>query len=111
MRQSPLRPMDRLMRDLEKTRVPVPPWLRLSRTPGNLSLRDLHKLVRPTLVILPALGLILGFGARVAGSGQWSEAIWAAATIPVLGVLIIEIVGSLRRGDVGLDIVAALSMT
>ena len=30
--------------------------------------------------------------------------------IPVLAVLLIEIVVSLRRGDVGLDIVAALSM-
>ena len=33
------------------------------------------------------------------------------ATVPVLGALLIEIVASLRRGDVGLDIVAALSMT
>jgi heavy metal translocating P-type ATPase len=57
------------------------------------------------------MGLILGFGVRVVGSGHWSGTIWAAATIPVLGALLIEIVASLRRGDVGLDIVAALSMT
>ena len=42
---------------------------------------------------------------------RWSGSIWAAATVPVLGALLIEIVASLRRGDVGLDIVAALSMT
>ncbi len=48
---------------------------------------------------------------RVVGSGQWSGTIWAAATVPVLGALLIEIVASLRRGDVGLDIVAALAMT
>ena len=74
-------------------------------------MQDLHKLIRPILVILPALGLLLGFGVRIAGSGQWSGPIWAAATVPVLGALLIEIVASLRRGDVGLDIVAALSMT
>ncbi len=37
--------------------------------------------------------------------------VWALATLPVLVALLIEIVVSLRRGDVGLDIVAALSMT
>ena len=36
--------------------------------------------------------------------------IWATATIPVLIALLAEIIISLRRGDVGLDIVAALSM-
>ena len=46
----------------------------------------------------------------VAGWPQAAHLIWAAATVPVLAVLLIEIVVSLRRGDVGLDIVAALSM-
>ena len=36
---------------------------------------------------------------------------WAAFTVPVLLALLYEIVASLRRGEVGLDIVAALSMT
>ncbi|MPR06148.1 heavy metal translocating P-type ATPase [Microvirga tunisiensis] len=85
--------------------------LRLSRAPGIPSLQALYKLARPILVIVPALGLVLGFASRVAGDGQWSGTIWTAATIPVLGVLIIEIIGSLRRGEVGLDIVAALSMS
>lgn len=74
-------------------------------------MNDLYRLLRPILVILPALGLLLGFGMRVVGSGQWSGTIWAAATIPVVGALLIEIGASLRRGDVGLDIVAAISMT
>ncbi len=34
-----------------------------------------------------------------------------AATLPVLATLLFEIVTSLRRGDLGLDIVAALSMS
>ena len=45
------------------------------------------------------------------GHGAWSGWIWAACAAPVLLVLIVQIVTSLRRGDVGLDIVAALSMT
>ncbi|WP_459076686.1 heavy metal translocating P-type ATPase [Microvirga arsenatis] len=57
------------------------------------------------------MGLILGFGVRIVGSGHWAGTIWAAATLPVLSALLIEIVATLRRGDVGLDIVAALSMT
>ena len=99
------------MPGIEKTSLSASPRLRLPRAPGIPSLQDLHKLVRPILVILPALGLLLGFGALVIGSGQWSGTIWAAATVPVLSALLIEIFASLRRGDVGLDIVAALSMT
>lgn len=79
--------------------------------PNARGIRNLHRFARPVLVVVPLLGLIVGFGMRLAGLGQWSGSLWAAATIPVLGALLVEIVGSLRRGDVGLDIVAALSMT
>jgi hypothetical protein len=41
----------------------------------------------------------------------WSGPIWATATLPVLLALLLEIVTSLRRGEVGLDIVASLSMS
>jgi heavy metal translocating P-type ATPase len=66
--------------------------------------------MRPLIVALPAAGLIAGFAAKLAGAGGWADGIWAAATAPVLLALFIEIVVSLRRGDVGLDVVAALSM-
>ena len=66
--------------------------------------------IRPMLVALPAAGLAVGLAAYALGGDGWSRWIWSAATIPVLMVLLVEIVGSLRRGDVGLDIVAALSM-
>src|SRR5271165_1213240 len=69
------------------------------------------KYLRPVLAILVAIGLVGGFAARFVGVGAWSDAIWAAVTLPVLLALVAEIVLSLRRGDVGLDIVAALSMT
>ncbi|WP_036349430.1 heavy metal translocating P-type ATPase [Microvirga sp. BSC39] len=74
-------------------------------------MRDIHRFIRPVLVILPLAGLLLGFGASLAGYGSWMEPIWAVATIPVLTALLVEIVANLRRGDVGLDVVAALSMT
>jgi heavy metal translocating P-type ATPase len=77
----------------------------------SFSFQGLFKYVRPILVILPLIGLVLGFGARLSGHGEWTGPIWAVATVPVLTALLIEIVSSLRRGDVGLDIVAALSMT
>ncbi len=74
-------------------------------------LPDLHKIARPFLVLAPGLGLSLGAAAYLTGRPQWSGWLWAAATLPVLVALLVEIVTSLRRGDVGLDIVAALSMT
>jgi heavy metal translocating P-type ATPase len=67
--------------------------------------------VRPFLAGLVVAGLLVGFAAKLAGFGAWSGAVWAAVTLPVLLALLAEIVISLRRGDVGLDIVAALSMT
>ena len=70
----------------------------------------LRKGLRPALVALSAAGLLIGLAAENFGQGQWSSWIWTAATLPVLVALLSEIVISLRRGDVGLDIVAALSM-
>ncbi len=69
------------------------------------------KAARPLLAGLPALGLAAGLLAWLGGRGDWASTIWAAVTVPVLLALLIEIVTSLRRGDLGLDIVAALSMT
>jgi heavy metal translocating P-type ATPase len=67
--------------------------------------------LRPFTVAFPAIGLALGFLAQLSGYGDWSDRIWGACAVPVLLVLLFEIVSSLRRGDVGLDIVAALSMS
>jgi heavy metal translocating P-type ATPase len=66
--------------------------------------------VRPVLVVLPAVALIVGFAVRLRGFEDWADLIWDAATALVLTALLVEIVTSLRRGEVGLDIVAALSM-
>jgi heavy metal translocating P-type ATPase len=67
--------------------------------------------VRSALVAVPLVGLVIGGGLWWSGHRDWSANAWAAAAVPVLAVLIIEIATSLRRGEVGLDIVAALSMT
>src|SRR5471032_57016 len=72
---------------------------------------NILKYVRPLLAGLAVMGLLAGFAAKLAGAGAWSGTIWAAVTLPILAALLVEIVTSLRRGDVGLDIVAALSMT
>ena len=68
-------------------------------------------IVRSVLVALPAFGLATGFAAPLLGLPEWQGWVWAAFTVPVLLALLHEIISSLRRGEVGLDIVAALSMT
>ena len=67
-----------------------------------------HSLIRQLLAGLVALGLAAGLAFKLVGLGAWSGTIFTAVVVPVL---VVEIVTSLRRGDVGLDIVAALSMT
>jgi heavy metal translocating P-type ATPase len=63
------------------------------------------------MVAFPAAGLLVGFAAQLSGFRIAATWIWAAATLPVLAVLLSEIVISLSRGDVGLDVIAALSMS
>ncbi len=67
--------------------------------------------IRPFLIGFPAAGLALGFALRAGGWGSWADPVWAVSTLPVLLALFVEIVRCLSRGDFGLDIVAALSMT
>lgn len=67
--------------------------------------------IRPLLIGFPAAGLVLGFVLRVAGAEQWTDLVWAVSTLPVLLALLVEIVRRVSRGEFGLDIVAALSMT
>src|SRR6185295_14142996 len=68
------------------------------------SLSDVRTFLRPVLVVWPATGLVLGLAAHFFGWEYWAGPVWAAATAPVL------VVAGLRRGDVGLDVLAALSM-
>ncbi|WP_445489572.1 heavy metal translocating P-type ATPase [Rhodopseudomonas sp. RCAM05734] len=67
--------------------------------------------IRPWLIAFPALGIAAGFALRFWGVELWVPVVWAVSTVPVLLTLLVDIVVSLRRGEVGLDIVAALSMS
>jgi cation transport ATPase len=67
--------------------------------------------VRSLLVAIAITGLVLGGAAWFLGYQDRADWVWAACTVPVLAALVVEILTSLRRGEVGLDLVAALSMT
>lgn len=62
------------------------------------------------LFLLALLGLLAGL-ALWASDNALAPLVWTLATIPVLAALGLEILRSLVKGDFGLDILAALSMT
>ena len=65
-----------------------------------------------TVILLVALtGLLSGLALYFAGRADQAAMVWMMGVIPALAVLVVEILRSLWRGEVGLDIVAALSMT
>lgn len=74
---------------------------------GEILLRQQSRI----LIGIAAMGLAVG--GLLSWSGQSMEAgwVWSAATAPVLLGLFVQIVVSLRKGDIGLDVVAALSMS
>ncbi|WP_296573045.1 heavy metal translocating P-type ATPase [Phreatobacter sp.] len=67
--------------------------------------------LRAYLVAVPAAGLVFGLAARWFDHPTLADPLWTVATLIVLIALTLEIVTSLRRGEVGLDIVAFLSMS
>ncbi|WP_180898037.1 heavy metal translocating P-type ATPase [Martelella soudanensis] len=67
--------------------------------------------LKTALLAIAALGLAAGLALRVAGLPGPADFVWAAGVAPVLAALLIEIVRGLSKGEVGLDIVAVLSMS
>jgi heavy metal translocating P-type ATPase len=67
--------------------------------------------LKTAILLLAAIGLIAGLGFWFAGRAGIASLIWAAGVAPALVALVVEIIRSLRSGEVGLDIVAALSMS
>ncbi len=63
------------------------------------------------LLAMALAGLVSGLGLLVAGRPELATLAWSAGVGPVLAALVVEIVRSLLKGEVGLDIVAALSMS
>ncbi|WP_313532247.1 heavy metal translocating P-type ATPase [Shinella sp.] len=62
------------------------------------------------LVAVASGGLLIGL-VLLWQDTRYSGLVWTVATLAVLGSLLVQVFGALRRGDVGLDIVAALSMS
>ncbi len=71
----------------------------------------LHDRLNVALLTIALLGLASGLGLMLAGNVELATVAWAAGVMPVLAALLVEIVRSLSKGEVGLDIVAALSMS
>ncbi len=63
------------------------------------------------LLAVALLGLLSGLLLMVMGQSALASVVWAGGVLPVLVMLAVEIVRSLAKGEVGLDIVAALSMS
>jgi heavy metal translocating P-type ATPase len=70
-----------------------------------------HDRLNVALLSLALLGLVSGLVLWLVGQPDLAGIAWAAGVVPVLLALCVEIVRSLAQGEVGLDIVAALSMS
>ena len=71
----------------------------------------LHDRLKTVLLAIATLGLVTGLGLMVVGLPKPAALAWSAGVVPVLAALLVEIMRSLSKGEVGLDIVAALSMS
>ncbi len=67
--------------------------------------------LKTAILLLAATGLIAGLAFYFAGRTDIANLIWIAGVVPALAALVVEILRSIGRGEVGLDIVAALSMS
>lgn len=67
--------------------------------------------VKTAILLMAAAGLTLGLAFHFAGRSDIATLVWIAGAIPALAALVVEILRSMRSGEVGLDIVAALSMS
>ncbi|OYU38013.1 MAG: heavy metal translocating P-type ATPase [Pseudorhodobacter sp. PARRP1] len=63
------------------------------------------------LLAVALLGLLSGLGLMLTDRADLAMIAWAAGVVPVFAALVVEILRSLWKGEVGLDIVAALSMS
>lgn len=63
------------------------------------------------LLFVALAGFLVGLGLQLGGRPEYATIAWTVGVLPVLAALVIEIIRSLLQREVGLDIVAALSMT
>ncbi len=67
--------------------------------------------LKTAVLLFAVTGLTAGLAASLAGREEVARLVWFAGVVPALAALAAEILRSLWRGEVGLDLVAALSMT
>jgi heavy metal translocating P-type ATPase len=67
--------------------------------------------LKTSVLLLAVIGLIAGLALWGSGRADIAEMIWIAGVIPALAALVAEIARGIGRGEVGLDIVAGLSMS
>lgn len=67
--------------------------------------------VKTLILTLSLIGLLGGLIFYGVGQTEFARLLWFAGVIPALSALLFEIIRSIGRGEVGLDIVAALSMS
>jgi len=68
-------------------------------------------LLKTSLLVIGLIGLVIGLVLSFSGKGDAADLVWIIGVLPVLAALVVEIVRSLFEGELGLDIVAALSMS
>ncbi|UZD92989.1 heavy metal translocating P-type ATPase [Pseudomonas corrugata] len=71
----------------------------------------LDKWLDPVLLLLTALTLVAGAVAHVAQQPEWASIGWATGSLVMAGVLLVEILKRLSRGEGGVDLIALLSIT
>ncbi|PXW67958.1 P-type E1-E2 ATPase/heavy metal translocating P-type ATPase [Loktanella sp. PT4BL] len=67
--------------------------------------------LKTALLLLSVAGLLAGLAFYFTGRTDTASFLWFLGVVPVLVALVVEIIRSLWQGELGLDIVAALSMT
>ncbi len=67
--------------------------------------------LKKLLLLFSVSGLFLGLALYFTARGDQADIIWFVSVLPVLAVLVMDILRSFSRGEFGLDMVAALSMT
>jgi heavy metal translocating P-type ATPase len=68
-------------------------------------------LVKTAILVMTSTGLTTGLWFYFTGKPALADLFWVAGVVPALAALSIEILRGIGRGEVGLDIVAALAMT
>ena len=84
-----------------------PVWSRESRQVDHAG----SSRAKTAVLALAVTGLAVGLALHFGGRSELAGLAWTAGVVPALAALAVEIVRSLGRGEVGLDIVAALSMS